>query len=68
MNCPNKTKNLKSCNCTYDCDLKGYCCECLANHRARKQLPACYFPDFAEKTYDRSVEYFARLKAEGKTR
>jgi hypothetical protein len=25
------------------------------------QLPACYFPDNAEKTYDRSINYFISL-------
>jgi len=26
-----------------------------------KELPACFFPDDAEKTYDRSIEYFISL-------
>jgi hypothetical protein len=26
-----------------------------------RDLPACCFPDDAEKTYDRSFEHFARL-------
>jgi hypothetical protein len=26
-----------------------------------QQLPACCFPDDAERTYDRSFEHFARL-------
>jgi hypothetical protein len=25
------------------------------------ELPACYFPEKAERTYDRSVDYFIRL-------
>jgi hypothetical protein len=29
-----------------------------------RQLPACYFPADAEKTYDRSYEHFARLVAQ----
>ena len=26
-----------------------------------KQLPGCFFPSAAERTYDRSFEHFARL-------
>ena len=59
MNC-NIQNNLQNCNCTYQCDKKGKCCECVAYHRTRKELPACYFLDTKEKTYDRSVEnYFS---------
>jgi len=29
-------------------------------------LPACCFPDAAEKTFDRSFEHFARLVTAGK--
>ena len=60
MEC-NKTKNLKSCNCSYQpCSRKGVCCECLAYHRAMNQLPACYFSEKAEKSYDRSIAAFIR--------
>jgi hypothetical protein len=31
-----------------------------------RQLPACFFPDDAEKTYDRSYEYFVKLCQEGR--
>lgn len=51
-------KNLKMCNCTYGCSKKGKCCECLHYHRRMGQLPACYFSEDAEATYDRSVERF----------
>ena len=51
-----KEENMKICNCTYPCDKKGLCCECVAYHRARKELPACYFDSEAEKTYDRTVQ------------
>ncbi|MCD4834390.1 MAG: DUF6485 family protein, partial [Bacteroidales bacterium] len=37
---------------------KGVCCDCIAYHRSIKQLPACYFPDDVERTYDRSVSKF----------
>lgn len=57
--CPNQKKNLASCNCSYTpCSRKGTCCECIAYHRASKQLPACFFNSDAEKTYDRSVNNF----------
>ncbi len=52
--------NKKACNCTYPCDKRGKCCECVSYHRRRGELPACYFTKEQEATYDRSVEYFAR--------
>ncbi|MDD4156112.1 MAG: DUF6485 family protein [Candidatus Cloacimonetes bacterium] len=64
MDC--KEKNLSNCNCTYLCDKKGICCECIAYHRKKRQLPACYFPDVEEKKYDRSIENFIKLYQEGK--
>ena len=55
-------ENLKSCNCTYDpCSRKGMCCDCVSYHLKSRELPACVFPDDAERTFDRSFEYFARL-------
>jgi len=56
-----QNKNLNQCNCSYPCNKKGICCECLHYHRKMGQLPACYFPADAEKTYDRSIEYFIEL-------
>ena len=57
--CPNKDKNLKYCNCSYDpCSRKGTCCECLHYHRKQQQLPACFFSNDIEKTYDRSFSRF----------
>ena len=56
-------KNLSACNCTYEpCSRKGICCECLSYHRRNGELPACYFDATAERTYDRSIAHFARLK------
>lgn len=57
-----KDLNLKDCNCSYLCKRKGICCECIVYHRKRGELPACYFSKDAEKTYDRSIEYFLKLK------
>jgi hypothetical protein len=54
--------NMKKCNCTYEpCPRKGICCECLHYHRANGELPACYFPDNVEKTYDRSIKKFIAI-------
>jgi len=51
-----KERNLKEhCNCTYPCEKKGICCECIAYHRKRNELPACYFSKEKEATYDRSI-------------
>lgn len=59
MEC-SKQKNAAACNCSYPCSRKGLCCECIAYHRAHKELPACYFSKEAEKTYDRSIENYLR--------
>ncbi|MBI4645833.1 MAG: hypothetical protein HY738_04330 [Bacteroidia bacterium] len=58
--CSEKSNRAK-CNCSYPCSKKGICCECLHYHRSNGQLPACYFPDDIEKTYDRSIGNFVRL-------
>jgi hypothetical protein len=54
-----KPANLKYCHCSYEpCPRKGLCCECLHYHRRQGELPACYFPQTLERTYDRSLERF----------
>ncbi|MCX7788092.1 MAG: DUF6485 family protein [Spirochaetes bacterium] len=58
--------NLKHCNCTYPCSRKGVCCECIAYHRSAGELPACYFPKEAERTYDRSVSFYLQCKKPGR--
>ncbi|HHE39418.1 MAG TPA: hypothetical protein ENL20_12745 [Candidatus Cloacimonetes bacterium] len=63
MNCPNQEKNQQSCNCSYPCGKKGICCECISYHRSRRELPACYFSNDAERTYDRSISYFIELNS-----
>lgn len=66
MDCK-KATNLKRCNCSYSpCSRKGICCECLQYHLANRELPACCFPNDAERTYDRSFEHFARLVGAGR--
>jgi len=54
-------QNKQDCNCSYPCDKKGLCCKCISYHRGRGELPACYFPNDAEKTYNRSIEYFIKI-------
>ena len=64
MDCINKEKNLKNCNCTYSCSKKGVCCECIAYHRKNNELPACYFNEKDEASYDRSVARFILSKSD----
>ncbi len=57
-----KEKNLDKCNCSYSpCSRKGVCCDCVAYHLKMRELPACFFPNHIERTYDRSFERFAQL-------
>jgi hypothetical protein len=61
MECIKET-NLQKCNCSYEpCSRKGRCCECIAYHLRAREMPACFFPDDIERTYDRSFEKFAEL-------
>lgn len=53
-------ENKTNCNCSYSCSKKGMCCECVNYHRNREELPACYFTDIVERTYDRSIENFIK--------
>ncbi|MQY71648.1 hypothetical protein GH141_06945 [bacterium] len=51
------------CTCTYEpCPRKGRCCECVAYHLDKGELPACYFTLEEEKTYDRSIAFFIRCR------
>jgi len=59
MECQKKA-NAKNCPCTYECETKGHCCECLQYHLKRKELPACCFSSEAEKTYNRSFKKFIK--------
>jgi len=60
-------KNRSKCNCSYEpCSRKGICCECIIYHRRSGELPACFFTDDAEKSYDRSVEKFISCHNEKK--
>ncbi|MCL0100209.1 DUF6485 family protein [Peptococcaceae bacterium] len=56
-----KDENLKMCICTYEyCNKKGLCCECVAYHRQRGEIPGCFFSADAERTYDRSLKFFIK--------
>ncbi|MFC2076185.1 DUF6485 family protein [candidate division KSB1 bacterium] len=57
--CDNTERNMNLCNCSYGgCSRKGHCCDCLHYHRRMGELPACYFPNDVERTYDRSISRF----------
>ncbi|MCX7732117.1 MAG: DUF6485 family protein [candidate division WOR-3 bacterium] len=56
MEC-NLKANRNNCTCTYEpCARKGRCCECVAYHRQHGEIPGCFFPPEAERTYDRSID------------
>ncbi|MEO2069446.1 MAG: DUF6485 family protein [Desulfurobacteriaceae bacterium] len=60
-----RIENLKDCGCSYTaCRRRGICCECVRNHRRKGEIPACFFPEEAEKTYDRYIEFFIKVWAE----
>ena len=54
--------NLKGCTCTYSCERRGKCCECVRHHRENGEMPGCFFSPDAERTYDRSIENFIRTR------
>ena len=57
-------ENKSTCNCSYPCNKKGKCCECQNYHWKQGEVPACFFPDDIEKTYDRSIENFIMVYQE----
>ena len=64
MECKAQRNKDMYCNCSYGCDKEGICCDCVHYHRNMGQLPACFFPDDIEKTYDRSFERFINIYQE----
>ncbi|TIH19773.1 hypothetical protein D0S45_00065 [Marinifilum sp. JC120] len=61
--CAKIESNKVDCPCTYNgCSRAGACCECIKYHRAKDQLPACYFTPEQEKTYNRSIDYFIECR------
>lgn len=64
MEC-NIEENKANCTCTYEpCSRKGKCCECITYHWQHKELPGCFFPADAERTYDRSLRHFIRIHSQ----
>ncbi|MCK8826946.1 DUF6485 family protein [Natroniella acetigena] len=62
--CSELEDNKKECSCTYEpCPRKGNCCVCVKYHREKNEIPGCLFSKEAEKTYDRSVEFFIKSKS-----
>ena len=57
--CARQASGAKDCPCTYPgCPRHGNCCQCVAHHRDKSQLPACYFTAAQEKSFDRSVAFY----------
>jgi hypothetical protein len=62
MECIRETQRDR-CNCTYEpCVRKHKCGDCLQYHRQSDELPACYFNKEFERTYDRSINNFLRMR------
>lgn len=60
----NVKRNMSVCNCTYEpCSRKGICCECIQYHKRLGELPACFFPNNVERTYDRSIRKFIQINS-----
>lgn len=60
----NQEVRKEACACTYDCERRGKCCECLEHHLSKNQLHGCVFVKIskeAEKSYNGDIEYFAKL-------
>lgn len=57
-------KNMKQCSCTYPCSRKGKCCDCVAYHQSRGELPGCFFSKAGERTYDRSLDALVRDRSQ----
>lgn len=54
-----KDENKIDCSCTATtCSHRGVCCECVRYHRELDELPGCFFPAAAERSYDRSINNF----------
>ncbi|HUV55218.1 MAG TPA: hypothetical protein VMW03_08450 [Candidatus Krumholzibacteriaceae bacterium] len=45
LSCPVHEGNLDNCACTnMECERRGMCCACVANHRSHGNLPVCLRP------------------------
>ncbi|GAB4163848.1 MAG: DUF6485 family protein [Geothermobacteraceae bacterium] len=55
------THQSDTCRCTYAaCPRRGNCCQCVAYHRNKGEVPGCFFSVEGEKMWDRSLENFIR--------
>ena len=63
--CPNLAKNKNMCTCTYTCERRGRCCECVAYHREMGEIPGCFFSAAGERTWDRSLAALIRDRKAG---
>lgn len=55
------TRSQEHCSCTAkSCDKRGNCCKCVSYHNSRGEIPGCFFSREGERTYDRSLQMFAR--------
>jgi len=57
-----QAENRDHCNCTYPCERRGKCCDCVTYHRKRGEVPGCYFSARDEATYDRSIAYYVECQ------
>ena len=61
----NQDELRKNCGCSYtSCSRQGKCCECIAYHITKNELPGCVFAKIskeAEESYNRDFKYFAKL-------
>jgi len=63
MECRQK-ENLVDCTCgSATCERRGRCCECVASHRSKGQLPGCLMPEELRAT-SRSVADFVRYHSQ----
>ena len=53
-----QSENSKHCTCTADCPRHGLCCECVAYHRNKNQIPGCFFDKKGEAAWNRNVDFF----------
>lgn len=57
-----KDENKFDCTCTaMSCSNRGVCCDCVRYHREKDEIPGCFFPAGAERSYDRSIANFVRV-------
>ncbi len=47
------------CSCTYPtCEKQGKCCECVAFHREKGEIPGCFFTKEGEALWKRDLDTF----------